>query len=149
MSQWASYQGEFDYLDQVDASGTLYGDLRAFLPKRARVKKYYELMLPGDKNALAIICYTLALKVEGVNAKDIFVTAALNANPYDTRSTYTKLWTRKVASEANYGDFQYQLVPGLGAFFLLYSEVVGGDVIEHHLDVYRMKALDQRARAGN
>lgn len=145
LSQWSSFGGGSDYLDQVDASGTLLGNLRALVPKRARVKKYYEVTLPAGSGAVAVICYTLALKIEGANAKEVFVAAALHAHPEDTRSEYTRLWTRKVASEANYGDFQYQLIPGAGAFFLLYSDVIGGDAIEHHLDVYRMRALDQPA----
>jgi len=143
LKEWSSFDWMTDYLDQVDASGTLEANLRALLPKGARVKKDLDIMIPGKKSSLVLICYTRRLRIEGPNTTDIFVTAALNTNPYDTRSGYQKLWTRKLVSESHYGDFQYQVVPGLGSFFLLYSQVTGGDAVNNQLDVYRMKALEE------
>lgn len=146
IKNWSSFDGHADYLDQVDASGSLGADLKALLPTRAKVKKFHEIMLPGNKSSLALICYTRTLRIEGANPTDIFVIAAVNANPYDTRSQYQKLWTKRLVSQSSYGDFQYQVVSGAGTFFLLYSEVTGGDAIEIQLDVYRMRARETAGR---
>ena len=147
---WSSFDGRPDYFDQVDASDTLLFDLRGLVPKGARVKKYHEIMIPGTKSALAFVCYTRRLRVEYPDTAEIFVVAAQNANVYDASSGYQKLWTRKLVSEAHYGDFQYQAVPGAGSFLLLYWQVTGGDAVENHLDVYRMKALEEtRGKEGH
>lgn len=137
---WYASNGVIDSVDQVDHSGNLPPGARTLLPGRVRVKNWHALSLPDGKGDLTLICYTRRVSLL-VNGKDIFVTAVLDTNPRGTRSQFQRLWARKLVSEANYSDFQYQVLPGAGPFFLLYSEVVGGDAIEHHLDVYRLRAL--------
>ena len=139
---WSSFDWVVDYLDQVDRSETLAADLRALLPRRTKVKKVHKIFLPGDKNELALICFTRRLQIAGPDAADIFVTAALNPNPNDNRSEYHKLWSRRLTHNSSYGDFQYQVIPGAGKFILLYSSVTGGDAVEHHLDVYRLRGIE-------
>lgn len=142
IQDWMAFDWDVDYLDQVDVSHKLNSNLGSFLPKRAKVKKVYEIELPGKKSDLALICYTRQLRIEGSNTQAIYVIAAVNTNPSDSRSQYRKLWTRKLRSQTNYGAFQYQSISGLGAFFLLYTQDAAGDAVNTFLDVYRMRALE-------
>lgn len=138
---WSASNGLSDFVDQIDESDTLPGGIRSLLPRRARIKNWHIVPLADGKGDIALICYTRRISL-ATNGTDILVTAALNTNPNGVAPRFRKLWARKLVSEANYDDFQYQVVPGAGVFFLLYSDVVGGDAIEHHLDVYRMRALE-------
>lgn len=132
-----------DNYDEIDLTARLSRNLRAFLPRQARVKKYYKIELPNARGRLIVLCYTKQLQIEGSNTQDVFITAALDASPRGSRPVYHKLWSKKVATETNYQDFQYHTVSGAGAFFLLYTEGVSGDALEFNLDVFRMKALEQ------
>lgn len=144
IKDWQSFNWTIDNIDQIDMSERLGGDLRALLPRRAKVKKYFEIETPGEKADVAFICYTRHLQIPGSNTQDIFLLAAINPNPFDTRSQHRKLWVRKLASESNYGDFQHQTLSDGSDFLLLYSAGIGGDAVEHQLDVYRIRGLEEK-----
>lgn len=141
LKDWTSFDWSVDYDDQINVIGTLPEELRAVLPRRARVKKFLQLDSPNGKSEVALICYTRKTWGGGINDKDIFLTAALNANPTDLQGKYRKLWTRKLDEQSNYGDFQYQTIPGVGKFVVLYTTGVGGDAVTYSVDVYRLKGM--------
>lgn len=135
---WISFDWSVDDDDQINVIDTLPVELKAALPKLARVKKFLEIAGPDGKRYVALICYTRRLRIKGSNTKGIYLTAALNTNLTDYRLEYHKLWTRKLMSKVNYGDFQYQTVPGGGKFVVLYTT---GDTIKYQLEVYRLKGM--------
>ncbi|HEY6967726.1 MAG TPA: hypothetical protein VJA94_00740 [Candidatus Angelobacter sp.] len=134
---WIAFAGNADYLDQFDVRVQLPLGLTAILPKRAKVKKYFEI---GPD--VALVCYTRKLNIEGSNTNDVFLIAAPDTKPGDSRAEYRRLWTRKLKAETNYGDLQYQSVSGVGDFLLLYTEDVAGDAVGHQLDVYRLRGIE-------
>ena len=141
LKDWTSFDWSVDYDDQINVIRTLPEELRIVLPRRARVKKFLQLDGPNGKSEMALICYTRKTWGGGINDKDIFLTAALNANPTDLQAKYRKLWTRKLDEQSNYGDFQYQTIPGVAKFVVLYTTGVGGDAVTYSVDVYRLKGM--------
>lgn len=141
LKDWTSFDWSVDYDDQINVISTLPEELRAVLPKRARVKKFLQLDGPDGKSQVALICYTRKAWGGGINDKSIFLTAALETNPTDLQSKYRKLWTRKLDEQSNYGDFQYHSIPGVGKFIVLYTTGVGGDAVTYSVDVYRLKGM--------
>jgi len=140
---WNAYDGDADYQDQINKKEYLPDNSADLLPRWARVKKFLEFDVPGTTSSLLLICYTRELRIEGSNTQDIYLTSALNTNPRDLRSRYRKLRTRKLSSQTNYGDLQHQVVPGAGAFLLLYTVGVGGDALNFNLNVYRIRGLEE------
>jgi hypothetical protein len=141
LKNWTAFDWSVDYDDQINVISTLPKELRAVLPKRARVKKFLQLDGPDGKSWVALTCYTHKTWGGGINDKDIFLTAALETNPTHPQAKYRKLWTRKLDEQSNYGDFQYQSIPGAGKFVVLYTTGVGGDAVTYSVDVYRLKGM--------
>lgn len=141
LKDWTSFDWNVDYDDQINVIRKLPEDLRAVLPRRARVKKFLQLDGPDSKSQVALICYTRKTSGGGINDQDIFLAAALEANPADIQSKYHKLWRRKLGEQSNYGDLQYHSIPGVGKFVVLYTTGVGGDAVTYSVDVYRLKGM--------
>jgi hypothetical protein len=134
---WTSFDWSgVDFRDQINGS-PLDPDVRALVPKQAKIKKIIEISLT-EGGVIALVCYTLRTteKFTRLEATDIFVAGAINADP--TKGSFRKLWDIKVKTNSDYGDFQYQSISGVGSFILLYSATTGGDASEHVLNIYRL-----------
>lgn len=151
LRDWASFDwGSVDLLDQL-AVQNYVPSISRFLPPRAKVKQVEELSLrPRSSDSLILVCFTLKTKEEFpmfLDDTDIYMMAVVvtpvSATPGGRGATYKKttfrkLWIRKLESDAEYGLFTVQKIPRLGQFALLYWESLAGSGSVQCLDVFRI-----------
>jgi len=139
LRKWKSFSWRsVDYLDQI-ARQDYDTDINEFLPKHRRVKKVVNIPLRSRGQELVLVCFTLKSTSQFAlpGGTDIYMTVLLAREGAST-STYTKLWTRKMETDASYGEFTFQEVPNVGRFLLLYWADMGGSGGQDALDVYRI-----------
>lgn len=141
LETWISFDWtSVDYLDQIDRKN-FDPDIRLFLPERVRVKKVIILPLSVNQGRLILVCYTQKSKAKAtfLNATNILVTALLDEQSDATKpGQYRRLWTKKLQTNSDYGDFLLEKVPGVGMFILLYSAEVAASSTDATLSVYRI-----------
>lgn len=152
---WESFDwGSVDNLDQLAIQDYDPG-IHRYLPARGRVKQVEQILVGGSRNGarssyLYLVCFTLKTADKyavSADDTDIFITAVKETDSGGTpagkgmaykKTTYAKLWTRKVKTDAAYGQFTVQDIPKVGRFALLYWESSGGSGTDQGLDVFRV-----------
>lgn len=137
---WQTYSwGDADYLDQI-ARSDYDPRINEFLPKVAKVKKVIESQIGSKKSdTFVLVCYTLKAADSDAlpSSNDIYVTA-LSGNRNDSAPIYKALWTKKLQSDASYGEMSVQKIGSIDRFLVLYwGEVAGSGSVEG-LNVYRI-----------
>jgi hypothetical protein len=134
----------FDWADDLDSGDQVTfnydPELDKFLPRDARVKKVEQIALGarGGKE-LYLICFTQKTTAQTPRPSDtdIYVAAVLGSNA-TSEPRFTKLWIRKLETDAFYGEFTVQNIPNLGQFILLYWGDLGGSGGQDAMNVYRI-----------
>lgn len=134
--------GQIDFLNQI-ARADFDPSITAFLPKEARVKRVIELPLDlKQKKYLVLACFTAKTSESypmHPDDTDLYLSAMTHVSTGDIRTeTYQTLWSKKLVSEASYGDLSVQKVGALGQFLVLYWGQPTGDSSLFGLDVYRI-----------
>lgn len=140
LRKWVSFDwGNVDVLDQVAIQG-YDQSINRFLPKGRKVKKVIEFSLhPQGSKDLVLVCFTLQSTDPDAfrGDTDIYMTALLETEG-TSGSAYKRLWTRKMETDASYGEFTVQEVPAVGRFLVLYWWQGAGSGTNQGLDVYRI-----------
>lgn len=137
--RWRSFGwGSVDFLNQIAIQNYDPG-IDQLLPKQKRVKKVEETPLPAHGEDLVLACYTQETTEQFAEPgdTDIYLSALLGKKG-SSGTTYKLLWTRKIETDASYGDLELQEIPGLGRFVVLYWGDMGGSGGQDALDVYRL-----------
>jgi hypothetical protein len=145
LENWTSFDWvQADYLDEIDRK-SFDPAFRALLPTQSKLKKVLEIELPENRGTLALICYTRRSKekLARPDATDIFVTGAISTEPSNRLPHYRKSWDLKVKPDSDYGDFQYQVLPGGERLILLYTAAKGGNSVDRDLEIFRIGKADQ------
>lgn len=138
--QWRSFDWQsVDFLNQI-AIQNYDPDLNQFLPRDKHVKKVVEIPLPTYDGELVLVCFTTKTteKFAEPGDTDIYLAGVLSKKA-GFHTSYKLLWTRKLETDASYGDLAIQNIPNLGRFVVLYWASVGGSGGEDALDIYRFK----------
>lgn len=128
-----------DYLNQI-AIYNYDPYLNQFLPGDKHVKNVVDIPLPMHDGELVLVCFTTKTAAQFAlpGDTDIYLTGILS-KAHGSHTTYKLLWTRKVETDASYGDFVSQNVPKLGRFMVLYWASGHGSGVVDALDIYRLK----------
>lgn len=132
----------FDWADGLDSGNQVTFNydpqLDGFLPRDARVKKVERIPLGGSEE-LYLVCFTQKTTAQTPRPSDtdIYVAAVLGSNEA-SEPRFTKLWDRKLETDAFYGEFTVQNIPNLGRFVLLYWGDLGGSGGQDAMNVYRI-----------
>lgn len=135
----------FSWDDGVDFSNQIIRSqydpsINKFLPKEKKVKKLIEFSLtPHGHEDLVLVCFTLKDEDPSAsqNDTDIYMTGLLRSQGTSS-PTYKELWTRTMETDASYGNFSVQKVPGNGRFLVLYWGQAAGSGAIQGLDIYQI-----------
>lgn len=136
---WKSFSwGSVDFLNQISIQNYDPG-IDQFLPKQKRVKKVEEMPLRARGKDLVLVCFTekTSERFAEPGDTDIYL-SALTGKEGESGTTYKLLWTRKVETDASYGNFELQEIPRRARFAVLYWADMGGSGGEDALNVYRV-----------
>lgn len=140
LQRWTAFDWNgVDYLNQVDQK-SYDPEINHFLPSDKKVKKVLDVPESEGNKSFVLVCYTEKSSSEDSEPgdTDIFATGLERTQNKNKSFTYRRLWTKRLETDMNYGNFVYEDVPGMARFVLLYSLSLGGSGYSLALDVYRI-----------